>query len=119
MANATANSDLPVIATHCEPMTTDRKNTMSLKNYRMISTGILFGLIPAAALANFAVGDTVGTGIDEIRAKFESRGYTVTEIEVGDGEIEVEYVLDGQEFEVILAAGTGEVLEVELEDDDD
>jgi uncharacterized membrane protein YkoI len=92
---------------------------MSLKNYRAISTGILLGLIPVAAFANFAVGDTVGTDIDEIRAKFEAQGYTVTEIEVEDGEIEVEYVLDGQEFEVTLAADTGEVLEVELEEDDD
>ena len=92
---------------------------MSLKSYRMISTGILVGLIPAAAFANFAVGDTVGTDLDEIRAKFEAQGYTVTEIEVEDGEIEVEYVLDGQEYEVTIAPDTGVVLEVELEDDDD
>ena len=92
---------------------------MALRNYRMISTGILVALIPAAAFASFAVGETVGTDLDEIRAKFESQGYTVTEIEVEDGEIEVEYVLDGQEFEVTIAADTGEVLEDELEVDDD
>ncbi|MGI9394908.1 MAG: PepSY domain-containing protein [Boseongicola sp.] len=92
---------------------------MTLKNYRMISTGILVGLIPAAAFANFAVGDTIGTDLDEIRAKFEAQGYTVTEIEVEDDEIEVEYVLDGQEYEVTLNPDTGEVLEVELEDEDD
>ncbi|MGI9391087.1 MAG: PepSY domain-containing protein [Boseongicola sp.] len=92
---------------------------MTLKNYRMISTGILVGLIPAAAFANFAVGDSIGTDLDEIRAKFEAQGYTVTEIEVEDGEIEVEYVLDGQEYEVTLNPDSGEVLEVELEDDDD
>ena len=40
------------------------------------------------------------------------------EIEAEDGEIEVEYMLDGQEYEVTIAPDTGMVLEVEIEDDD-
>ena len=43
----------------------------------------------------------------------------MTEIEIEDGEIEVEYVADGQEYEVTMSGETGQVLEVELEDDDD
>ena len=68
---------------------------------------------------NVAVGDTVGTDVEEIRSKLEAEGYTVTEIEIEDGEIEVEYVVDGQEYEITMSGETGQVLEVELEDDDE
>ena len=85
----------------------------------ILTAGALAALIPVAALANFAVGETVGTDPDGIRAEFEAKGYTVLEIESEDGEIEVEYELDGQVYEVSIAAGTGVITEVELEDDDD
>jgi uncharacterized membrane protein YkoI len=85
----------------------------------LAATLAIAALIPAAALAKFAVGDTVGTDPAEIRAAFEAEGYTVTEVEIEDGEIEVEYVEDGVEFEVTIAAETGLVSEIETEDDDD
>ena len=78
---------------------------MTMKSLPMISAGILTALIPAAAFASFAAGDSMGTtDLDEIRAKFEAQGYTVLEVEAEDGEIEVEYLMDGQEFEVTIAA---------------
>ncbi len=85
----------------------------------MISAALLAVLIPAAAFANFSVGDTVSTEPAEIRSQLEAEGYTVLEIEVEDGEIEVEYEMDGQEFELTLAADTGQILEIEAEEDED
>ena len=85
----------------------------------MITATVLAALIPVGAYANFAVGDTVGTDLEEIRAQFEAQGYNVMEIELDGDEIEVEYMVDGQEYEVEIDVATGMVLEVELEDDDD
>ncbi|QMU56937.1 MAG: PepSY domain-containing protein [Boseongicola sp.] len=92
---------------------------MTRNPFPMISAAALTVLIPAAAFANFSVGDTLGTDLEEIRAKFEAQGYTVTEIEAEDGEIEVEYLMDGQEYEVTIASDTGTVVEIEAEDGDD
>lgn len=92
---------------------------MTKSLFPIILAGAAATMIPMAAVANFAIGDTVGTDVEEIRSKLEAQGYTVTEIEIEGDEIEVEYVLDGQEYEVTLAAATGQVLEVELEDEDD
>ena len=75
-------------------------------------------LIPVGAYA-VSVGDQMGTDLEAIRASFEAEGYTVTEIELEDGEIEVEYLVDDQEYEVSIAADTGLVTEIELEDEDD
>jgi len=78
--------------------------------------GLLIGA-PALAMANISVGDTVGTDEAEIRAAVEAQGYTVTEIEIEDGEIEVEVLLDGVETELVVDMTTGIVTEIELEDD--
>ncbi len=88
-------------------------------NKPLLSAALLAALIPAGAFAAMSVGDTVGTDVDEIRAQFEAQGYTVTEIETEDGEIEVEYLDGDTEYEVSIALDTGIVTEVELEDDDD
>jgi hypothetical protein len=87
-------------------------------NKPLLSAALLAVLIPAGAFA-LSVGDTVGTDVDEIRAQFEAQGYTVTEIETEDGEIEVEYLDGDKEYEVSIAMDTGVITEVELEDDDD
>ena len=91
---------------------------MTKKSF-FITAGALAALIPVAAFANFTVGDTMPTDEAQIRAEFEAKGYTVLEIEAEDGEIEVEYELDGQVYEVSIAADTGAITEVELEDDED
>ena len=90
-----------------------------MKHATTLTAGLLTALIPVAAMANFAVGDTLGTDLDEIRAQVEARGYNVLEIEVEDGEIEVEYEVDGAEFEAEIDPTTGAIVEVEAEDDDD
>lgn len=75
-------------------------------------------LVPAAAFANVGVGTTLGTTEADIRANLTTLGYSVEEIEIEDGEIEAEVSKDGKSFEVEVAADTGLVTEVELEDDD-
>ena len=90
-----------------------------MKHATTLTAGLLTALIPVAAMANFAVGDTLGTDLDEIRAQMEAQGYNVLEIELEDGEIEVEYEVDGAEFELEIDAASGEILEIEAEDDDD
>lgn len=80
--------------------------------------GLGIGL-PAMAFSAVTAGDTMPTSEAEIRAALEEQGYTVQEFEVEDGEIEVEYLADGQLFEMSIAAATGIVTEIDLEDEDD
>ncbi len=84
-----------------------------------LTAAILAALIPAGAYANFTVGDTLGTDLQEISAQLEAQGYKVLEIEQEDGEIEVEYMVGGQEYELEIDVATGVVVEIELEDEDD
>ena len=73
--------------------------------------------LPAVAFAAVQTGDPVGLTDAEITSKLEAQGYAVEEIEREDGEIEVYATLDGQLFEIELAADTGAVTETELEDE--
>ena len=84
----------------------------------MIGATVLAALIPVGAFASFTLGEQVGTSLDEIRSQLEGKGYTVMEIEVEDGEIEVEYQADGQIYEMEIAESTGQVIGIELEDED-
>lgn len=74
--------------------------------------------LPALAFAQFNIGDTLPTAEADIRTMLEAKGYQIEEVEVEGDEIEVEATLDGVEYELTLAAATGEILEVELEDED-
>lgn len=74
--------------------------------------------LPALGYAAVSVGETLGTSEAEIRANLEAAGYTVTEFERENGEIEVEVMIDGVEQEIVVAANSGKILEIELEDDD-
>jgi len=88
-----------------------------MENLKTLTLVTLLIGAPALAMANISVGDTVGTDEAEIRAVVEAQGYTVTEIEIEDGEIEVEVLLDGVETELVVDMTTGIVTEIELEDD--
>lgn len=88
-----------------------------MENLKTLTLVTLLIGAPALAMANISVGDTVGTNEAEIRAVVEAQGYTVTEIEIEDGEIEVEVLLDGVETELVVDMTTGVVTEIELEDD--
>jgi len=88
-----------------------------MENLKTLTLVTLLIGAPALAMANISVGDTVGTDEAEIRAVVEALGYTVTEIEIEDGEIEVEVLLDGVETELVVDMTTGIVTEIELEDD--
>lgn len=74
--------------------------------------------VPALAFAQFNVGDTLPTAEADLRGALEGKGYQIEEIEMEDDEIEVEATLDGVEYELLLSAATGEVIEIELEDAD-
>ena len=76
-------------------------------------------LVPGAALAQVNVGDALGDTETAIRSALETQGYTVTEIEVEDGEIEVEASISGKAFEFEVSPETGLVLAASLDDDDD
>ena len=75
-------------------------------------------LVPGVALAQINAGDTTRVTDAEILSTLEAEGYRVLEIEMEDGEIEVEAVRDGQMFEIEIAADTGLILEIELDDED-
>lgn len=75
-------------------------------------------LVPGMAFAQINVGDTMGVTESEILSTLEADGYRVLEIEMEDGEIEVEAVLDGQTYEIEIAADSGLILEIELDDED-
>ena len=85
----------------------------------ILGTTGLIALLPLAAFANLAVGNSLGTTEAEVVAALEAEGYEIIEVEVEDGEIEVEYMVDGQLFEVEVDASTGMIAELELEDEDD
>ncbi len=72
-----------------------------------------------AAFAAVSLGDQLGTSEEEVRAALTTKGYTVTEFEIEEGELEVEVILDGQEMEIVIDTTSGLVLELELEDDKD
>ena len=88
-----------------------------MTNTTTLMAAALAALIPVGAYANFTVGQTLGTDPEEIRALVEQEGYDVTEIEIEGDEIEVEYIVDGVEYELEIDRATGAVLEIELEDD--
>lgn len=71
--------------------------------------------LSTAALANITVGQPVGVEDAEITATLEAAGYTVTEIEREEDEIEVEADRDGRSYEIELST-TGEVIGIELDD---
>lgn len=82
----------------------------------------LAGLIlsaPALAFAGLTLGDVAGKTVAEIRSVMEAQGYEVLEIEFERNKIEVEYLVDGTEYEAEINPATGMVIALELEDDHD
>lgn len=83
-----------------------------------IFTGLALAtvLAPSIAFADVALGDMVGTTDVEIQNKLEMAGYSIDEIEREDGKIEVDAKSGDQEFEIVIAADSGKVIKIELED---
>ena len=76
-------------------------------------------LIPVAALAQINGGDQLGSSETAIQAALEAQGYTITEIETEDREIEVEATSGGLSYEIEVSEETGLVLAAYQEDDDE
>lgn len=92
----------------------------NLKKFSAIAAVAI--LYPTYALAELAVGDTVGTTEAEIRASMEGAGYAVNAVEIETDEVEIEAMLNGQEYEIEVDPAAGTVAEIEMadaEDDDD
>lgn len=76
-------------------------------------------IVPGIAIAGVDIGQTLGTSEADVRLALTDMGYDVQEIEIEDGEIEAEVMLDGVAYEVEVSVDTGLVTEIELEDDED
>ena len=86
-----------------------------MENLKTLTLVTLLIGTPALASANISVGDTVGTDEAEIRTMVEAQGYTVQDIEIEDGEFEVEVLMDGVESELAIDMVTGMVTEIETD----
>ncbi len=92
---------------------------MTFETIKMTGLATLVMSVPALAFAQLSVGDMAGTTEEEIVAKLTASGAEIEEVEIEDGMMEVEYTLDGAEFEVTVDLASGTVTEVEMEDDDE
>ncbi|MGH1413824.1 MAG: PepSY domain-containing protein [Pelagimonas sp.] len=92
---------------------------MTFETFKLAGLSAMIASVPVLAYAQLQLGDQVGTQEAVIRAWLEAQGAQVTETELDDGEIEVEYILDGAEYEAELDPATGAVIALELDDDDD
>ena len=83
-----------------------------MENVKLMSTVMAILIGGTAVLA---------APVDDLVAQLEAEGYTEIEVEIEDGVIEIEGVLDGMEREIEIDAKTGEILSdvTEAEDDDD
>ncbi|AZV79821.1 PepSY domain-containing protein [Parasedimentitalea marina] len=86
-----------------------------MENLKTLTLVTLLIGAPALAMANITVGDSLSTDEAEIRTMVEAQGYTVQDIEVEDGEFEVEVLLDGVESELVIDMTTGMVTEIETD----
>ncbi len=75
-------------------------------------------LIPATAFAQVSVGSNLGTSETAIRAALQAQGYSVSEVDIETGEIEVDVEIDGQMYDVEISPETGLVLAVREETED-
>lgn len=75
-------------------------------------------LCPTIAFAQISVGDVPGADEAQILAFLEADGYTIQDVETQGTELEVEAMLDGVLFEIEVDLETGQIAEIEAEDDE-
>lgn len=90
-----------------------------MNNLHMTSWAL--GILTAAALGTVAVASDDTQAIptiqhDRVAAIMEAAGYTLTEFEAEDGQIEAEGQRAGEDWEVVIDAQTGEILSAERDD---
>lgn len=68
------------------------------------------------ALAAVQEGDHAGKNANEIADFLSKQGYVVEEIEVEDGKLEANVVLDGKEYEIYIDPETGNIVKIEEDD---
>ena len=72
---------------------------------------------PVLGLAAVNTGDTLGVAEADIRTALEAQGYVIHEFEIEAGELDVEASLNGILYEIEISPQTGEILEIEEDDD--
>lgn len=90
-----------------------------MKTMKLAALGAALIAIPATAFATLSAGDQVGTTFEAVIAKLTDAGYEIQEVEREDGGLEVEAVLNGTTYEIMIDGETGAVMEIEVEDDDE
>ncbi|WP_162946725.1 PepSY domain-containing protein [Ruegeria sp. EL01] len=75
--------------------------------------------IPGLATAQINVGDALGSTEESIRSALEAQGYAISDVETEGGEIEVQASLDGKDYEIEVSIETGQIVEIEEENDTD
>ncbi len=81
-----------------------------------VAAAIALSAVPTfAAVVN---GDYVGKTAAEITESLEKRGYKVNEIKEEEGNLEAKAVLDGTPYEIYTDPGTGKIIEVEEDNEE-
>lgn len=89
-----------------------------MKKTQKIIAGV--ATLMASAVIAYANTDTaIPEQATEIAQMLEAEGWTIVEVEIEDGEVEIEAEKDDMEREVVVSLETGAVLEDETEQDDD
>ena len=94
------------------------RNVKRLAGPKAITLALAGMMAPTLAMAGFTLGDTLPTTEEALRAELGNQGYVVEEVEIEDGMLEVEALKDGVEYEILVDAQTGEIVEAEKELDD-
>ena len=76
-------------------------------------------VVPTWALATMNVGGIAGKSEAEIRASLETAGYQVKKFEIEGDEFEAYAERDGRLYEFEISASSGEIIGIELEDDEE
>ncbi|NOD34502.1 MULTISPECIES: PepSY domain-containing protein [unclassified Ruegeria] len=74
---------------------------------------------PGLAMAQINIGHVLGSSEADIRSALEAQGYTISEVETEQDEIEIYAFLNGKKYEIEVSPETGAVIEIELADDED
>lgn len=88
----------------------------------MKRTLVLAGLLSAsfaglAIAAEVMPGQAVGQDAEAITEKLQAEGYDVRKIEAEDGYLEAYALLNGKRYEIYVDPKSGEIVEIEAEDD--
>jgi len=80
---------------------------------RTLALITLFAMTAPALAGDLAIDTTLGTTMDDVKAKLVELGYEVRKAEMEDGEIEVYFIKDGKMGEAYVSPETGKITKLE------